>query len=392
MEEKIYYLDNANTSFLSSDVYKKILECYTKCQGDERSIYSYGESSRLELVQARQKVAKAIGANEDEIIFTSGLEESNNWAIKGLARANSIKGKHIITSVVEDSSILDACHELQEEGYKVTYVPVDEYGVVDYAEIIKSIGPDTCLISIGLANQEVGSLQPIRAISELANQNGVVFHTDASQAIGAMTILASDLGVHCMTISSQTVGGPKGVGAIYLKNGTKISKLIAGDNRNLRAGNLNIPLIAGFGLAIENATTDLEEKVKNVRVTRKYFQKRLSEVVHNIDLNGHPVQRLANNANIMFEGAESEAVVSLLSKEGVCAASCTGVEDGTNAPSRTLIAMGKKPEWARSSVRFTFGSNITKEDVDEIVEIIRKVVKKVRSISAIRIYKNKVEL
>lgn len=392
MEEKIYYLDNANTTFLSADVYKKILECYTRCQADEHSIYFLGENSKNEIADAKEKIAKAIGVNPEEIIFTSGLEESNNWAIKGLAHANMTKGKHIITSVIEDSSILDACHELEDEGFKVTYVPVDEFGVVDYAEIIKSIGPDTCLISIGMANKEVGTLEPIRAIAELANQNGVWFHTDASQAIGAMNINAKDLGVDCMSISSQVIGGPKGVGAIYLKEDTKITKLIAGDSKNLRAGNLNVPLIAGFGLAVQNATTELDEKVKNVRIVRKYFQKKLSEAVHNIALNGHPIQRLANNANIMFEGAESEAVVAFLDKEGICAATCTGIEDGTNSASRVLTAMGKKPEWARSSVRFTFGSDITKEDVDEIVEIIRKVVKKVRSISAVRIYKNKVEL
>lgn len=392
MEEKIYYLDNANTSFLSSEVYRKILECYTSCQGDENAVYFHGDNSRAEIELAKNKVAKAIGASPEEIIFTSGLEESNNWAIKGLAHGNSQKGKHIITSVLEDSSVLGACHQLEEEGYKVTYIPVDEFGIVDYAEIIKSIAPDTCLISISMASKDVGSLQPIRAIAELANQNGVCLHTDASQTIGAINISAKDLGVDCMSISSQTVGGPKGVGAIYLKECTKIDKFISTESEKLRAGSLNIPLVAGFGLAIETATTNLDEKVKNIRIVRKYFQKQLSEAVHNIALNGHPVQRLANNANIMFEGAESEAVVALLSKEGVCAATCTGIENGTYAPSRTLISMGKKPEWARCSVRFTFGSDITKDDVDVIVEKIRKVVKKVRSISAIRIYKNKVEL
>ena len=392
MSDRIFYLDNANTSFLSADVYKTILECYTRCQCDEKSIYFYGQNSKLELEEARKKVSKAIAVNPSEVYFTSGFEESNSWAIKGLAKANVIKGKHIIVSAIEHSSIIEACHELEDEDYKITYIPVDEFGVVDYAEIIKAIGPNTCLISIGMANRDVGSLQPIRAISELAKQNGVYFHTDASQVIGAINISAKDLGVDCMTIASQTIGGPKGVGALYLKEGVKITKLISGDNKSLRGGSLNIPLIAGFGVAIENATTDLDEKVRSVRVVRKYFLKKLSEAVHNIALNGHPVQRLANNANVMFEGAESEAVVTLLGREGICAASCTGVEDGTNRPSSTLLAMGRRPEWARCSVRFTFGADITKEDVDEIVETIRKVVKKVRSISAVRIYKNKVEL
>ena len=392
MGEKLYYLDNASTTFISADVYKKMLECYTRCQCDSSSLYTFGRVSKMELEDARAKVAKAIGATPSEIYFTSGLEESNNWAIKGLARANSAKGKHVITSVIEDDSIMEACQELEEEGFKVTYVPVDENGVVDYAEIIKSIGPDTCLISIGIANKEVGSLQPIRAIAELANANGVCFHTDASQAVGAIALSVKDLGVTSLSISSSVIGGPKGVGALYVKEGTQIAKLIAGDSRELRAGELNIPLVAGFGLAIETATTDLDEKVKNVRIVRKYFQKKLSEAVHNIALNGHPVARLANNCSIMFEGAESDAVVMLLDREGICAASSTGAENGTNAPSRVLLAMGKEPEWARCSVRFTLGADITKEDVDEIVETIRKVVKRVRSISAIRIYKNKVEL
>ncbi len=392
MDKKLYYLDNATTTFLSSDVYRKMLECYSKCQANSASIYSLGRASEEMLTEARAKVAKAINADPEEIYFTSGGTESNNWAIKGLAHANKAKGKHIITSCIETGAVLDSCKELEEEGFKVTYIPVDANGVVDYASIIKSIGPDTCLISIMMANHEVGSLQPIRAIAELAKQNGVVFHTDACQAIGAININAKELGVDAISISAHLINGPKGIGALYVKNGTKISNLISGENRDPRAGSLSIPLCAGFGVAIENATTDLDEKVKAVRIVRKYFQKKLSEAVHNIALNGHPIQRVANNCNVMFEGAESEAVVMLLDKEGICASSCTGVENKSNTPSHVLLAMGKDAEWARSSVRFTLGADITKEDVDEIVETIRKVVKKVRSISAIRIYKNKVEL
>ncbi len=392
MDKKLYYLDNATTTFLSADVYRKMLECYSKCQANSASIYSLGRTSDEMFLEARAKVAKAIGAKPEEIYFTSGATEANNWAIKGLARANKAKGKHIITSAIEHTSILEPCKELEEEGFKVTYVPVDENGVVDYASIIKAIGPDTCLISIMMANHEVGSLQPIRAIAELAKQNGVCFHTDACQAIGAININVKEIGVDSLSISAHLVHGPKGIGALYVKEDTKIANLISGDNRDPRAGSLSIPLCAGFGVAIENATTNLDEKVKAVRIIRKYFQKKLSEAVHNISLNGHPTQRLANNCSIMFEGAESEAVVMLLDKEGVCASTCTGIENKTNAPSHVLLAMGKEAEWARSSVRFTLGSDLTKEDIDEVVEIIRKVVKKVRSISAIRIYKNKVEL
>lgn len=394
MEEKTYYLDNAATTKISANVYKKMLECFAKCQGDNLALYRPGREADEELDIAREKVAKAIGADPTEIYFTSGGTEANNWAIKGIARANRNKGNHIITSVIEHPSVLESCKELEKEGFKVTYVPVDENGVVDYASIIKAIGPNTILISIMTANNEVGSLEPIRAIAELAKQNEVYFHTDAAQAIGALNINVKELGVDALSISAHKIGGPKGVGALYIKEGTKIDKFMSGTNQegNYRAGTMSVPACAGFGVAIEEATTDLEEKVRDVRVIRKYFQKKISEAIHNISLNGHPTQRLANNCSITFEGAESEAVVMMLDAAGVYASTGSPYSASLNIPSHVLSAMGKDPETIRSTVRFSFSQDITKEDVDVIVEIIRKAVKKVRSISAIRIYKNKVEL
>ena len=394
MEQKTYYLDHANTTFLSADVYKKMLECYAKYQANPTAPYVLGRQAKEELELAREKVAKAIGANANEIYFTSSATEANNWAIKSIARANKHKGKHIITSQIEHESVLESCKELEREGFKVTYVPVDENGVVDYASIIKSIGPDTILISIMMANHEVGSLQPIRAIAELAMQNEVYFHTDAAQAIGALAINVAELGVDALSISSHKIGGPKGVGALYIKEGTKIDKFMAGDDeeQNMRAGNISVAACAGFGVAIEDATTDLEEKVKEIRIVRKHFQKKISEAIHNIALNGHPTQRLANNCSISFEGANAEAVVMLLDKCGIYASMGSSAEMSSNEPNHVLFAMGKDIEAVRSTVRFTFGPEITKEDIDDIVETIRKCVKKVRSVSAIRIYKNKVEL
>jgi len=394
MEEKIYYLDNASTSFLSAEVYKKMLECYANKQAIASASYGLGIDSKQELESARAKVAKAISAETEEIYFTSGATESNNWAIKGIARANKDKGKHIIVSQIEHPSVLESCKELEEDGFKVTYIPVDENGVVNYAEIIKAIGPDTILISIMFANGEVGSFQPIRAIAELASQNGVIFHTDAAQAVGAIDINVKELGIDLLSISSHKLGGPKGVGALFIKKGTKIAKFMSGGEQEdgLRAGTANVPAIAGFGVAIEAATTDIEEKIKNVRVLRKYFQKKLSEAVHNIALNGHPIQRLPNNCSITFEGAEAEAVVMMLDKDGICAAAGYLTESKLNTPSHVLVAMGKDSETIHSTVRFSIPSSLTREDIDIIVEKIRKAVKKVRSISAIRIYKNKVEL
>lgn len=394
MAQKSYYLDYASTMPITAGVYKKMLETVATVQGNSASMHEYGRKAEKELQEARVKVAEAIGANPEEIYFTSGGTESNNWAIKGIARANKSKGKHIITSAIEHSSVLESCRELEEEGFKVTYVPVDEFGVVDYASIIKSIGPDTILISIMMANNEVGSLQPIRAIAELAKQNEVYFHTDAIGAVGSLAINVKELGVDALSISSHKLSGPKGVGALYIKNGTEIAKYMSGGRQEmgLRAGTVNVPAIAGFGEAIKSATTDLENQVREVRVVRKYFQKKISEAIHNIALNGHPTQRLANNCSIMFEGAESEAVVMMLDHEGIYASSGSECIYGTNASSHVLRAMGKELEWSRSTVRFSFGPDITKEEIDEVVETIRKVVKKIRSMSAVRIYKNKVEL
>lgn len=394
MDRKLYYLDHASTTPISAEVYKKMLECYAKCQGNNSSIYQMGRQANAELEEARAKVAKAIGAEPSEIYFTSGGTESNNWAIKGIAKANRAKGNHIITSRIEHPSVLESCRELEREGFKVTYVPVDEYGVVDYASIIKAIGPNTILISIMTANHEVGSLEPIRAIAELAKQNEVYFHTDAVQAIGSVNINVKELGVDALSISAHKFNGPKGVGALYVKKGTKINKFMSGGRQenDLRAGTVNVPACAGLGVAIESATTDLEEKVREVRVLRKYFQKRVSEAIHNIALNGHPTQRLANNCSITFEGAESEAIVMMLDKEGICASMGSTSEFGSNAPSHVLAAMGKDSESIRSTVRFTLGSDLTREEIDDIVETLRKIVKKIRSVSAIRIYKNKVEL
>ena len=394
MEGKTIYLDYASTTPISADVYKKMLECFNKYQGNTSSIYALGRRADAELEEARVKVAKAIGAEPDEIYFTSGGTEANNWAIKGIARANKDRGNHIITSCIEHPSVLESCRELEREGFKVTYVPVDENGVVDYASIIKAIGPNTILISIMTANNEVGSLEPIRAIAELANQNGVYFHTDAVSAIGAININVKELGVDALSLSAHTIYGPKGVGALYIKRGTKIDKFMSGtgEEGEMRAGTVNVPACAGFGVAIENATTDLEEKVRDVRVLRKYFQKKVSEAIHNISLNGHPTQRLANNCSISFEGAEAEAIVMMLDKEGICASNGSSFGAFSNEPSHVLVAMGKDMETVRSTVRFTFGAEISREEIDGVVETLRKIVKKIRSISAIRIYKNKVEL
>lgn len=389
-KQRVIYLDNASTTPISNEAYREMIEAYGTIYGNPSSSYKVGREAKELLEKARAKVAKAIGADANEIYFTSGGSEANTWAITGIAKANRDKGNHIITSVIEHPSVLETCRKLEKEGFRVTYIPVDEFGVIKYSEIVKSIGPDTILISIMTANSEVGSVQPIKAISELAKANEVVFHTDACVAIGAIDFKVKDIGIDALSMSAHKFGGPKGVGCLYVKKGVQIEKLINGEaqERNLRAGTENVPAIVAMGKAIEEATTNIEENNKYLRSIRRYFLKQASASIHNIALNGHSIQRLPNNISLTFEGAESESVVLMLDREGIYASK--GI--APCGPSYVLEAMGKDLETAKSTVRFTFNKTLTKEDVDYLVEKVRRCVKKVRSISAIRIYKNKVEL
>ena len=392
-KKKSVYLDNASATAISSEVYRDMIDAYGKLYGDSSSLYTLGRDANLALEQARERVAKAIGASANEIYFTSGSAESDNWAIKGLARANKHKGNHIITSQIEPLSVLESCKALEAEGFKVTYVPVDEFGVVKYAEIIKAMGPDTILISINTANNEVGTLQPIRAIAELARANDVIFHTNAVDAIGALELNVKEMKIDALSLSGHNIYAPKGTGALYVRKGVKIDKFMHGSDQEngLRAGTINVPAIVGFGKAIEKITENIEENNKYIRSVRRYFLKSVSERIHNISLNGHPTQRTAGNAHISFEGAEGEAVLLMLDKEGISVSTSSACASNNLQPNHVLVAMGKQEESA-TSLRFTFGLNNTKEDVDYTVNKLQKAVKKIRSISAIRIYKNKVEL
>ena len=393
-KQRVVYFDNAATTPMSNEVYREMIDAYGSVYGNPSSLYKAGRDANELLAKAREKVAKAIGAKPSEIFFTSGGSESNNWAIKGIAKANRDKGNHIITSAIEHPSVLESCRALEREGFKVTYIPVDEMGVIKYSEIVKAIGPDTILISIMTANNEVGTIQPIRAIAELAKANEVAFHTDAIGAIGAIDINVKEIGIDALSISGHKIYGPKGVGALYVKEGVKIQKLIDGGHQenDYRAGTENVPAIVGLGKAIEEVTENIEENNKHLRSIRKYFLKQVSSLIHNISLNGHPTQRLQGNASISFEAAEGEAVLVMLDREGICVSTGSACATGAKEPSHVLMAMGKEVEDAISTIRFTFSKYTTKEDIDYMAERLRKIVKKVRSISAIRIYKNKVEL
>ena len=391
---KIIYLDHAATTGVDELVLKEMIPYFSIEYGNASSLYSIGRSAKRAMEESRRKIAKEINAEAKEIYFTSCGSESDNLAIKGIAYANKDKGNHIITSSIEHPSILESCKALEKEGFKVTYIPVDEQGVIKYSEIVKSIGPDTILISIMVGNNEVGTLQPIKAIAQLAKANKVIFHTDAVSAIGYVDINVKDIGIDALSISGHKIYGPKGVGALYVRKGVKINNLLDGEaqERGLRAGTENVPAIVGLGKAIEDVTANIDENNKQLRSVRRYFLKQVSAMIHNVSLNGHPTQRLQNNASISFEGAEGEALVMMLDREGIYVSTASACASINGKPSHVLLAMGKDTETIASTLRFTFNKYTTKEDVDYVVERLRKIVKKVRSISAIRIYKNKVEL
>ena len=393
-KQKIVYLDYAETTPMSNEVYREMIDAYGSIYASAKSAYKSGRESEILLEKARTRVAKAIGAEESEIYFTSGGSESNNWAIKGIARANKHKGNHIITSVIEHPSVLKSCKALEKEGFSVTYVPVDEFGVIKYSEIVKSIGPKTILISIMSANGEVGTIQPIKAIAELAKANKVVFHTDATQAIGSIDFNVKDIGIDALSITGHKIYGPKGVGALYVKKGVAIENLIDGGSQEggKRAGTENVPSIVGLGKAVEQITENVEENNRQMRSLRRYFLKQISSLIHNVEQNGHATQRLQNSASITFEGADGEAVMMMLDKEGIYVSTPSESASDDAEHAHILLEMGKDIETVNSTIRFSFGKTTTKEDVDYVAEKIRKAVKKVRSISAIRIYKNKVEL
>ena len=380
------YLDFASTTPISGEVYREMLSAINDNFGNAESLYAQGRQAKQTLEDARAKIAKAIGASASEIYFTSGSTEGNNWALKGIARANRSKGNHIITSMVEHPSVLKACHALEKEGFEVTYLPVDNFGVVDYTELVKAIRPETILISIQSANGDVGTIQPIRAIAELAKLNEIPFHTDATYAIGALPCNVHEMNISALTLTGHKIFAPKGVGVLYVKKGIKIADILSGEPV------ADVPSIAALSKAVTIVTENLDENNKRLKALRKYFLKQLSEKVHNITLNGHPTQRLLSNINISFEGAEGESVVYALDKLGVSAATCSACASDELKACPSLAACGLEQDIVQNSVRFSISPDTTQEEIDFAIGAIYKAVKKVRSVSAVRIYKNKVEL
>lgn len=387
MDRKIY-LDNASTTYVSSEVLNEMIPCFNSIYGNAGSVHSFGRDAMAIVDRARDRVKEAINARKaNEIYFTSGGTESDNWAILGIARAYAGKGKHIITSQIEHHAVLNACHQLEKEGFEITYLPVDSTGLVNLAELLHAIRKDTILISIMAVNNEVGTIQNVKAIAKIAHDYNILFHTDAVQAIGTMKIDVQDMEIDLMSMSSHKIHGPKGVGALYIKEGVMIEPILFGgesQERGKRAGTENVPAIAGFGKAIEIASRDHIIINKKLKMIRDYFLDKLTEKVEHFQVNGHPQQKSNAILNVSFYGVEGESVLMLLDLAGICVSTSSACTSKSLLPSHVLKAMNISDEVAQSSVRFSFGTNISKADVDYVVNEIQKTVAKLREISPIK--------
>lgn len=385
MAKKVY-LDNAATTFVSSEVLQEMLPCFNAIYGNSNSLHSYGRDASAIVDRARDRIQHAINAKmANEIYFTSGGTEADNWAIIGLAHANESKGKHIITSKIEHHAVLDACKRLEEEGYEVTYLDVDNTGLVNLADLLHSIKPTTTLVSIMAVNNEVGTIQNIKAIGKICHDYGVLFHTDGVQAAGAIKLDVQDMEIDALSLSAHKIFGPKGIGCLYVKEGVKIQHFMLGGSqeRAKRGGTLNVPAIAGFGKAMEIASRDIIINQQKLRGIRDYFISQVKEKIDYVQVNGHLQQKVNGIVNIAFEMVDNESLLMLLDMEGIAVSTGSACTSNSIEPSHVLEAMKVEEKFARGSLRFSFSKNISKADVDYVVSVLAGAVERLRSISAL---------
>jgi cysteine desulfurase len=382
-EMKRVYLDYAATTPVHPEVIRVMAPYLSELWGNPSSIHACGLEARAAVEEAREKIASLIGAHKNEIYFTSGGTEADNWALKGAAHANRKKGGHIITSMVEHHAILATCKYLEENGFSVTYVPVDGYGIVDPDSVRKAITPKTILISIMLANNEVGSIEPIKEIVGIAKAAGIYFHTDAVQAVGHIPVDVKKVGVDMLSMSAHKLYGPKGIGVLYIHAGTRIEPLMhgGGQEKQMRAGTENVPGIVGFGKAADLAQGEMDEEATRLNRLRDLLMNGILEKIEGARLNGHPTKRLPNNLNISFESVEGEAVCLNLDLVNICAATGSACSSESMEASHVLLAMGLSPEMARGSLRFSMGKWSTEGDIKYVIEKLPEVVSRLRSIS-----------
>ena len=377
-------MDHAATTYAAPEVVEAMLPYFSEKFGNPSSVYGIGQENKAAVEEARAKVAAAINAEPNEIYFTAGGTESDNWALKGVAFANIRKGKHIITTAVEHHAILHAAEWLQSQGFEVTYLPVDQYGMVSPADVEKAIRPDTILISVMYANNEVGTIQPIAEIGAIARAHGIYFHTDAVQAVGHVPIDVKAEHIDMLSLSGHKFYGPKGIGVLYIRRGVRIQNLLHGGAQESRhrAGTENVAGIVGLGAAIERAVAAMPEESARLTAMRDHMIRELLKIPAS-HLNGHPTQRLPNNVNITFEYIEGEGILLLLNMFGICASTGSACNSASLEPSHVLTAMGVPHEIAHGSVRLTLGERNTEEDVSYVLEKLPEVVGKLRSMSSL---------
>jgi cysteine desulfurase len=379
----LVYLDNAATTRPRQEVAEAMLPFLGERYGNPSSIYSIARDAKAALEEARGKVAKAINAYPEEIIFTGSGTEADNMAIKGVAYANFKRGRHIITSAIEHHAVLDSVKRLERRGFRGTFLPVDSYGMVNPRDVEAAITDDTVLISIMHANNEVGTIQPIKDIAGIAKDRGVLFHTDAVQTTGHIPVDVRQLGVDLLSLSGHKFKGPKGVGALWVKKGVKVERFVDGGGQegNRRAGTENVAGIAGLAVALELAMAELEQEMARLTQLRDYLMKGVMERIPNVRLNGHPTKRLPGNASFCFEFIEGESLLLSLDRAGICGSSGSACTSGSLEPSHVLLAMGLPHEIAHGSLRLSLGHETTVEDIDYVLEMLPRIVSKLRAMS-----------
>lgn len=377
------YMDNAATTQVSEEVLEAMQPYFRECFGNPSAVYSFAGQAQRAVELAREQAAEIIDARPEEIYFTAGGSEADNWALKAVAEAYASSGKHIITSKIEHHAVLHTCQYLEKQGYEVTYLDVDENGMVSCRDLEAAIRPDTILISIMAANNEIGTIQPLIEIGEIARTRGILFHTDAVQAYGHIPLSADEMKLDLLSASGHKLNGPKGVGVLYIRSGVKIGSLIHGgaQERNLRAGTLYVPGIVGFGKAAQIAQSTMQERGEKICQRREQLIERVLSEIPYARLNGHRTKRLPNNANFCFRFIEGESLLMLLDQKGICASSGSACTSGALDPSHVLLAIGLPHEIAHGSLRLTLSEDITAEEIDFVVEELKGIVERLRQMS-----------
>lgn len=381
--KEFVYLDNAATTKVRPEVVEAMLPYFTEIYGNASAVYDFGQKCKQAIEDARETIGSSIGTKASNIYFTAGGSEADNWALKGVAEAYKDKGKHIITTKIEHHAILHTCAYLEQQGYEVTYLDVDADGLVSPEDVKKAIRPDTILISVMFANNEIGTIEPIEEIGAIAHEHGILFHTDAVQAYAQVPIDVEKMHIDLLSASGHKLNGPKGIGFLYIRQGLKLKSFIHGgaQERKRRAGTENVPGIVGLGKAVEIAMATMDERIKKESELRDYLIARIEDEIPFAKLNGHRVKRLPNNINFCFRFIEGESMLIMLDMAGICGSSGSACTSGSLDPSHVLLAIGLPHEIAHGSLRLTLSDEITKDQLDYVVDHLKEIVAKLRSMS-----------